>query len=225
MAALPDVPGVLRIDTRYGGGADVTASSRTFWSYSGTAPSNATCAAFAAFWDTTFETGFLGLMSDSSVFFGSTVTDLTTPTSGRGETSVAFAGTRGTTLIPFGAAAVIDMKIARRYRGGKPRIYLPLGIDTDLTGGFQWSPTFQGEVNGAWSGQLGTIAGHSISGTTIVTQVAVSYYSGFTNVPYGTPTKYRRVPVLRVGGPLVDLVTEGVCAAHVGSQRRRNQAA
>lgn len=225
MAPLPDVPGVLRIDFLYGGGSDVTAASRSFWSYTGSAPSNTTCQTIAQDMYGAFNLAFLVLASDSTVFFGAICTDLTSPTSGRGEFPASNAGTRGSTLIPFGAAAVIDMKIARRYRGGKPRIYLPLGIDSDLTGGYQWTTGFQGAVNAAWAGVRGTGIGLSVSGTTLSEQVAVSYYDGFTNVPYGTPTKYRRVPTLRVGGPLTDIVTEGVCAAHVGSQRRRNQAA
>src|ERR1022692_518697 len=144
MAVLPDVPGVLRLDIMYGGGADVSASSRTFWSYTGTAPTDATldtvCTALNADWETLFTSP----TPSEPVFFGTRLTDLSTPSSGRGEVLASAAGDRGTTLIPFGAAAVLGFKIARRYRGGKPRIYLPLGIDTDITGGYQWSPTFAG---------------------------------------------------------------------------------
>lgn len=225
MSALPDVPGVLRLDFQYGGGADVSAASRSFWSYTGTAPTNTTLNSICASAVTSFSPFWQTCASDSSVFEGLELTDLTTPSSGRGTAAAAVPGTRGTTLIPFGAAAVIDFKIPRRYRGGKPRNYFPLGIDTDLTGGFQWTGSAIGAFNTFWADIRAVMLAAGISGTTITNQVAVSYYSGFTNEAYGTPTKYRRVPTLRGGGPVIDIVTAGVCAPHVGSQRRRNQSA
>lgn len=225
MSALPDVPGVLRLDILYGGGADISAGSRVFFSYTGTAPTDATldtmCTALNADW----ETLFTSLTPSETVFFGTRLTDLTTPASGRGEVAASAAGDRGTTLIPFGAAAVLDFKIARRYRGGKPRIYLPLGIDSDITGGYQWTSAFTGDVATAWTGFKAAVIAYSASGMTMSEQVAVSYYSGFTNEAYGTPTKYRRVPTLRGGGPVTDVIFDHAVAAHIGSQRRRNQSA
>jgi len=209
----------------YGGGADITASSRTFWKYTGTAPSDATLAAMCGTLVPQWETQFNGLMGNSTVFFGLRLTDLTSPSAGRGQVDTSVAGVRGAGLIPFGAAAVIDMKINRRYRGGKARIYMPFGIDTDITGGYQWATEFTGAVDTAWALFTGDMLASGESGTTVTTQAAVSYYQGFTNEAYGTPLKYRRIPTLRGGGPLVDDVYAGVCAIHVGSQRRRNQAA
>ncbi len=67
------------------------------------------------------------------------VTDLTSRTSARGIAESWQIGTRPG--LPNGAAvaALINFKIARRYRGGKPRLYVPFFVASDLTPGLTWS--------------------------------------------------------------------------------------
>jgi hypothetical protein len=38
---------------------------------------------------------------------------------------------------------MINFKIGARYKGGHPRIYLPIGLGSDTLNNFQWSSAFQ----------------------------------------------------------------------------------
>jgi hypothetical protein len=63
------------------------------------------------------------------------VTDLTSTSGARGIAPSRQVGTRPG--LPNGAAvaALINFRVARRYRGGKPRVYVPFFVSADLTPG------------------------------------------------------------------------------------------
>jgi hypothetical protein len=79
------------------------------------------------------------------------VTDLTSMSAARGIAPSQQVGTRPG--LPNGAAvaALINFKVARRYRGGKPRIYVPFFFSSDLTPGLTWSEDALAEGTAGWA--------------------------------------------------------------------------
>jgi len=171
---------------------------------------------------TNWGTVWAGYASSETYLNEIVITDLTTPSSGQGTHSGATPGTRVGSFLPAGCATLLNFAIARRYRGGKPRLYLPYGTASDLTTSSAWSTGYQAGITASWTTWQSDTLAAAPSGTTITSQVNVSYYEGFTNEAYGTPTKYRRVPTLRVGGPLIDSITGYSTNGRPASQRRRN---
>ncbi len=153
----------------------------------------------------------------------SVATDLSSDTSPEGTSAGGVAGTLAGGRLPASTALVVSQQTGRRYRGGHSRVYLPVGDDTKLNTDALWSAGFVGTTEANWalvvSDTSSGFAGHF--GT--ITQVMASFYSGFTNVPYGTPLKYRRVPTGRaaaVNYPVINYVGK----EPIGTQRRRLRA-
>lgn len=221
MPALPPVPGVLRMYAYFTVGVDANALNRYHIAYSGTAPTDAVCVTLAHDIWTEMSGGWVGLMAVNTNLTGVSLEDLTSPTSGSGEYLAVAAGTRGGGPLPAGAAVLSNAKIGRRYRGGKPRAYLVLGAGGDLTDRNDWDGTVTGSADTLMNGLAAYINGLTESGTILGSMVSVSYYEGFT--PYLEPSgRYRNIPKLRVGGPVVDPITNWQAKTRIASQRRRN---
>lgn len=148
-------------------------------------------------------------------------TDLSSSSGFQGVNTTPQTGTRGGVLLPGGTCVLINYHMTRRYRGGKPRNYLPYLDASDLNGAQVWNSTPLGLLLAAWVAFIGDVEGTTYSTATIGGQCNVSYYAGFTNVPYGSPTKYRRTPTVRVT-PVVDAVVATSANPAPASQRRRN---
>jgi hypothetical protein len=219
--ALPDVPQVLRCRLLWSDDTDPAATTTFFVRYTGSAPSSATCVTlatdFAGFWANN-----LNLFDTTTELSGCEVTDLTSPTSGQGLATTTYAGTEGGEQLSGGTCVVVNYAIARRYRGGKPRMYLPWGTGLALESRQAWTGDFLtavlAAVQAAWTGIIGT----EVAGCTISDHVNVSYYSGFTVSDPGGGKRARNVPTLRTT-PLVDTVTGNSVLSRPGSQRRRNK--
>jgi len=219
---LPPVPNVLKFQAHWTIGADVNAATIWHWLYTGAAPDAADCLTLATEFD-----GYLAdfaepLMDSENVLTGVTCTDLASTSGAQAEFEGTDTGTRSGGLLPAGVALLVNYQIARRYRGGKPRSYLPFGVSSDLASQSLWSGSFTGAVRAGYLTFQTAIDAVVAGSTDLSKQVNVSYFEGFTNEPYGSPTKYRRVPTLRSGGPLVDPVTGVAVNVRPSSQRRRN---
>lgn len=222
MPALPAVPSTLRLDFLYDIGSDNKALTRMFFTYTGSAPSNATCDSIAVaangFWAATFK----GYMCATSKIAGCTVEDLTSPSSGVGADFTVVTGTRAGTALPANVAALINFKIGRRYRGGKPRIYLPVGADGDQADSQHWLGSFVTNVQtGLTGGFLPAFLGSVYASTTISQHVAVGYYHGFTAVTNPITGRTRDVPTPKAGPITPDPVIAYLMNPIIGSQRRR----
>jgi hypothetical protein len=133
-------------------------------------------------------------------------TDLTSPSAAQG---IANVGAGGTVASQFGAASnciIARYAIARRYRGGKPRSYLPFGVPANQDTPQTWNPTFVGSLGPTWQTFLTAVAAAFPTGTTVDHQVSVSYHSGGVVRPT----------------PLTDTILGVTCSTRMGSQRRRN---
>lgn len=224
MPALPDYPNVLKVEVLWTVGADVDVSSRTHFTYSGTAPSSTTCAAIAlAIYNLTV-TDLVPLIANENAFRGISVTDLTSPTSGYGEYLEPTPGTRGSgDSLPAEVCALWNMQMLRRYRGGKPRVYWPFGIGSDILSPSAWESSsvtaFEVGLNN-WFAAIQEIVS---SGTTLVALCSVSYYEGFTTVLNPITGRTRDVPKVRSVAIAPDIITDVFINPKPGAQRRRQQ--
>lgn len=222
MPALPDVPNVIRADFLFATSATTKAGMRTFYSYSGSAPSDATLDTIATSIEAAFASDLNSMLSNNYDLTEITLTDLTSPSSGRGTWSGSLNGGRAGAPPTIDTAVNLAFEIARRYRGGKPKIFLPFGITSDLNPDqVSWSNAFLGDVNGGWSSFDTAVLAITASGTTISQHVSISYYSGFTAAQNPVTGRWRNIPKLRAGGPLVDTVVNHSANRLVSQQRRR----
>lgn len=221
MPALPAVPKVLQLAF----GTENNANSyvdinRIHVSYTGTAPSVGSLNAFATTALTAFAAALAPSTASNKVFASLEAVDLSSPTSSVATVTLGTNGALGGGELPADVALVMSATVARRYRGGHPRSYLPVGDVTKLTSDVEWDSTFMTTVHTAWIAFITAIGGAGWAGAGTVAPVNVSYYSGFHNVTFPSG-RVASVPTLRVGGPVVDLITAYVARARVGTQRRR----
>jgi hypothetical protein len=102
-------------------------------------------------------------------------------------------------------AVLVNFTIARRYRGGKPRVYWPAGVSAQLNNPVSWQSTFVSAFRTAFNAFLNGVT----SG--ITPPPAVDY---LCSVSYHTGGALRPTPV-------VDKVLDWEVNAIPGSQRRR----
>jgi hypothetical protein len=221
MPSLPPATNVIRAELLWAYGDDPSLLTRLFFTYTGGAPSAADCAALAADINSQAVTHLIPLLTANANLHSVVVQDLGSSTGADGSTTTQTAGTRSGSSLPQAVSVLSNYKIARRYRGGKPRSYWPFGTETDYNQSGSWLTgsvsAFLSGINAFFAGVIGSTSG----ATTIAAHVNVSYYSGFTNVPYGSPVKYRRTPNVR-STPTIEAVTSVAVSGAPASQRRRN---
>jgi hypothetical protein len=222
MGALPPVNKVCRIDLHHKIGNDTNVMNRFFLRYSGTLSQGD-----AQTWVGTIRSQYqaaghpLALMTQD-VFLNRTVlTDLSSNTSPQAEDDNIPQGPLSPPAVPAAVAMVIKFRIARRYRGGHNRIYVPGLPAVSLTSPNTWSNSSLTNMVGAWQAfVLACETGAPVAAGTI-DQVTVSYFQGFTNVTFPSG-RTRPVPKLRTTPPVVDSVIAINGNGKTGSQRRRN---
>jgi hypothetical protein len=220
--ALPDVPDVVRVELFYNADADTKALTRHYFGYTGGAPSGADAVTLAGEILAIAATAFAPMMNVNSALTDCQVTDLSSMTGGQGGAAGITAGSRAGGQIPPGAALVISHLIDRRYRGGKPRTYMPWGVSSDITSGGLWSLDFVADALAAWETFTSNVEGQTGGSTVMGVLKNVSYYEGYTLGP-ASPGGYRkRIPTPRVE-PIVDDVNSSAAKLLIGSQRRRNR--
>ena len=222
MTALVDIPNCLRIDELWAIGTDLSAVTRSFYSYSGGPPSAGDCNAIAALFFSTVAAEQAPYMHPTRTCTGFEVTDLTSATSATGSHFANQVGTRAGTDLPAQTCFLLNLKITRRYRGGKPRMYLPYGVAEDLTTPQTWlgatAALFATTIS---SGVNALVVGQTIGTTTIGNQCNVSYYSGFDTVGPDLEGRYRYPPKKRTVALPVDVITAWSGNQKLGTQRRR----
>jgi hypothetical protein len=146
---------------------------------------------------------------------------LTNDSAGFGINTATRAGTRAGGQLGGGTAALLDFHIQRRYRGGKPRQYLPAGVTTDLANAQQWSTTFTGNLATAWNAWINQLVAAPPAGTSLLNVVNVSYYKGFTTHT-GPTGRVSNISTVRPA-VIIDDVSSMTVDPRIASQRRRNR--
>jgi hypothetical protein len=221
--ALPDVPGVIRCQLDWQIGSDAAALSRFFVTYTGTVPSVAAMEAFASNLAGECDDVLPPLMHSDTSFLGCTLTDLSSPT-GATHTQIEDApGTRSGDQLGADVCALGNIPIGRRYRGGKPRLYWPLGTSTDLQTRQTWTTDAIAAFQSGFNAVVGQLDGVSADGTSCGIYCNVSYYGPPNRIITGSTGRVRTVSTVRTD-PIVDVSPgPGIsCNSHLASQRRRN---
>jgi hypothetical protein len=221
MPPLPDVPNVLRCKLMFHDGGDNDVQSNFFFRYSGSLPDASTALGLA----TSLATAagpFAGLMDESTSLVAVRVTDLSSMTGGDATATATVTGNRSNAILPGGTALLVNYSINRRYRGGKPRVYLPFGVQTDLQTRQQWSAAFVATAQSGHDDFTSAATGTTSGSCTITAHVNVSYYQGFTVVSPGGGKRAKNVSTPRAV-PVVDDIVHGTVSTVPASQRRRNR--
>lgn len=223
MPAPPNVEKVIRIDMKHSEQGDPSLGNRTFWTYSGSDPSIPNMNDLAGFVEG-FWASYIAPLANTVTHLTEVIcTDLTSPTSSRGDWTGSTVGTRSGTWLSINDVALLNFGISRRYRGGKPRIYGPWGVGADLQTVQTWTSAFIADVNAAWTSFHGSLVGQGFGSCAITGQVNVSFYSGFIAAENPVTGRYRNIPTYRAAA-VVDAIDTFVCSEFVGSQRRRVRA-
>lgn len=222
MPALPSVPGVLKCQLNFLVGSDPSALCRFFIHYSGTAPVSTDAAAFATILRTSWASQMSPFMVPPNALTSTFVEDLSSASGAIGTDSTTVVGTDAGSPTPAQSALMIGFQIARRYRGGKPKIFLPIGDSANINTNGTWKAALLALVTPAWAQFMTDVKAGGWTGAGTLTHVNVSYYQGFTVVTNPVTHRARNVPTLR-GAPVVDTVTGYATEATIANQRRRNE--
>lgn len=221
MPPLPVVAKTVKVACVGTVGGDVDIVSRFYIAYTGTAPApsdlNTFCTAVASSWSS----HLAALHNTQFTLTKVTAEDLSSATSASGLWSGSDAGTRSGSVLPTGVAMVISYEIARRYRGGHPRGYWPMGNQADVGGAQNWSSSFITAVTSGWAAFVSAVLGDGWTGAGTLSHVNVSYYEGFTVVTNPITGRARNVPTPR-SSSVIDAVAAYRYNTRFGSQRRRN---
>lgn len=215
---LPASP-CLRVRLDYTQIDGLEAGSRIFLQYSGAAPSAANCATLASDIASAWGTHMDSLVPAAWGLTEVDVLDIATNSGKFGNWQGNQTGTRSGDALPANCAMNVEFDIGRRYRGGKPRAFIPAGVMTDLVNQSSWSGAFITAFEAGWSGLISAIEALSVGSMSSLTHVNLSYYSGFTNIT-NSSGRTRAVPKYR-DTALVDTITGYAAKVTVGSQRRR----
>lgn len=218
---LPDVPCV-RVKLDYQDVSGFDAGSRFFLSYSGSAPTGANCTTLAGDVATAWAANIAPLVTAEWSLKEVDVLDIATNSGFSGQATPSDAGTRTGPTLPLQCATNVEYNISRRYRGGKPRMFLPPGAEADLVNQSHYDGTYVTAVNTGITAFFAALEALSIGAMGTLAHVNLSYYSGFRNVT-NSSGRERAVPVYRPTA-LHDVVSGYSCKALVGSQRRRRTA-
>lgn len=132
-------------------------------------------------------------------------------------------GTAAGSAVTAGVSLVLQAKVAFRYRGGHPRVYLCGMSQNNLSDQNTWNATFQGTIVTAWTGMLGDLATTPPVGVGAMSQVYWHTHSSNKNdFPGGVPTTK---PPWPLATPVSHPITSWATNPQVASQRRRNQQA
>jgi hypothetical protein len=191
-----------------------------YYRYSGSAPTTTDlgnlCGAVGGIW----VSNCAPVTPAQTVLTQVTAVDLSAPTAAEGSSIFSHPGTLTGSPLTANDCALINLHIARRYRGGKPRQYWPFGVFGSLANPQTWTSAFQTAVTNAINGQHAGISGLTWPGGNITNAVSVSYYKGFTVHTDPVTGRAKNTPNLRPT-PIVDQVSSFSCNIRVGTQRRR----
>lgn len=216
---VPTPSGVVRAIMGFAPSTDANVRSRFDMAYGGADPSPSDLVSYAALVSGAFGTHLAALLTSSDALEYVEAIDLQDPSTTAGVYSTAVAGTRSGTQVPLSVTACINFTPDRRYRGSKPKIFLPFGTDSDVNNPDTWTSTFKTATDSAWSAFIAELAGSTVGSMTLGGQVCVSYYSG-TEANPNPKGRLQRIPVPRTT-PLVQPITNHGLNLIFGAQRRR----
>lgn len=220
MAALPPVSKVVRVDHHFAQSAAANIQIRTFLAYTG-ALSSTDAATWLANIVAGLHTNVVNLMSNTISTTSHELTDLTSTSAAQVLNSTSATGGQVAVPLASGTAMIMKHKIARRYRGGHPRTYIPGIPQADLLNPTQWGSVALGNMVAGYTAYIAAAtANTNPAAIGVITHVNVSYFAGFTNKT-NSSGRTHPVPTPRVT-PVVDTIINTSGNPVPGSQRRRD---
>lgn len=214
---LPNVPNVVKVVIENQGNDGRIADNVCHFTYGGAPPDSATCELIGNSFYNQWIDNLTEVQPAQTSLISVTVTDLSSSTGGEGvydNDGTPTPGTSESGMLPFHTCFLLSMFIDQRYRGGHPRMYLPVGTTADLNDDGDWHTAFVSDVTDDWSTIVdNVINSNPYAATNIGQQCAISYTSKFANPVY----PYRRTT------PLVyDIPIDGYTGQQkLATQRRR----
>jgi hypothetical protein len=150
------------------------------------------------------------------------VIDIASDTGLSGVWTGSHPGTIGSEQLPAQCAANVEYDIARRYRGGKPRMFLPPPSLNETASPSKFTDSYLTGLGNQFPLFFAAISGVTVGATVVTAHVNVSYYQGFTNVT-NSSGRTRAAPKYRTAA-LVDVIEGYAPKALIGSQKRRRAA-
>ena len=224
MPALPDTPsGVIRIRLIHQQPNDDHVGCAFDMAYSGGAPSTSDLATLAGNVSADWDAQLKPFLSANALLYSVVCIDLANTSTPEGSIFPAIAGTRAGNSVPNSICAVLGFSIDRRYRGARPKVFLPFGTESDQSSSTTWLTAFVEDLKTAWDTFQGLITTTIVSATVLGAPVGVSYYEG--KIPNPNPgARMRFLPAPRAV-PAIYAVTATAVLPRFGSQRRRLTAA
>ena len=189
--------------------------------YTGTGLTSAQLAAVAGDVAAQYATDMVSLFAAGYVLTSVTCSDLQNPATVEGSVAVSTPGTRAGTTMTDGICVALAFLPNRKYRGARPKIYLPAGVQADLLTGQHWQSTLTSAVETQWNAFTADIVTHTPAGVTLGTQKYVNYDGPpYTVVSNANKTRSHSVPT-KVNPPGVYDILSVVAGPKVASQRKR----
>lgn len=215
---LPESP-CLRVRLEYTQTDEFLCGSRFYLSYAGAAPTPGNCATIAADVEAAWLANMAPHISTDYALTEVDVLDIASVTGSSGQWTGSEAGTVSGTPLPAQCAMNVEYNIARRYRGGKPRMFVPPSQTSDMVNASHWSPSVVTATTAYMLAFFTAVEAISVGAVGALQHVSLSYYNGFTNIT-NSSGRERAVPKYRAAA-LVDPVEGYAAKAVIGSQRRR----
>lgn len=220
MTPLPSAPNVIKLSHVFNLGEAANARSHLFVGYSSAPPDatdlNSLCLAAGVSW----ASEFAGYLITGYDFLGVEAVDLSSPSGAFGSHPVVVAGSRAGAVPGGQAQTLIEMKVARRYRGGKPKSFWPMGSGDDVTGPNTWNPAFIVNLNVSLATYLAVIFPVTFGALVTTGLVNVSYYGPPHHVITNSSGRVRNSSTLR-SAPVVEPIVSTLFVPKLASQRRR----
>lgn len=218
---LPDRPCV-RIKLDYLNADSFEAGSRFYFAYSGSAPTAANCVTLAGDIATAWNSHLGAMINNSWHLKEVDVLDIATNSGASGVWTGDDAGGDSGNQLPANVATNVEFLIARRYRGGKPRMFVPPPGQSSIQDGSRWDATFLTTAANSVGPFFAAIAALSVGAMGTLSHINLSYYEMFTNVT-NSSGRTRAAPKYRATA-LSDPITGYLTKPIIGSQRRRRTA-
>lgn len=196
--------------------------SRFYLQYAGAAPTAGNCATLASDIAAAWAANLAPLVNSNWSLTEVDVLDIASLTGASGQWTGSDAGSASGAPLPYQVATNVEYKIARRYRGGKPRMFMPPATTSDLLDDGHYDTAYVDSVNTGVAAFFTAVEALSVGAVGALTHVNLSYYTGFKNIT-NSSGRERAVPQYR-DAALLDTVTGYACKALLGSQRRRRNA-
>lgn len=218
LVPLPDTP-CCRVRCIWNEGGIGEGGVRFYVAYSGSAPSSANCATLASDISDAWSSHLASLMSNYWSLNEVDVLDIASDSGASGNWTGTVEGSRSGDVLPDQVATNVEFGIARRYRGGKPRMFLPPGNVADTDTASKWTSDFVSAVQTGVEDFFAAFLADSIGSMGTLKHINLSYYKGFTNIT-NSSGRERAVPTYRATA-LHDDVESYDPKFVLGSQRRR----